>query len=59
VKNVGKPCAGDPHARFDGRGLETCQMGNAPVPDPTISRIYESTFVVVALGEGLVLSSPG
>lgn len=23
VKNVGKPCAGEPHARFDGRGLET------------------------------------
>jgi hypothetical protein len=23
VKNVGKPCAGEPHARFDGRELET------------------------------------
>jgi hypothetical protein len=23
VKNVGKPCAGEPQARFDGRGLET------------------------------------
>jgi hypothetical protein len=23
VKSVGKPCAGKPHARFDGRGLET------------------------------------
>ena len=23
MKNVGKPCAGEPHARFDGRGLET------------------------------------
>ena len=23
VKNVGKPGAGEPHARFDGRGLET------------------------------------
>jgi hypothetical protein len=23
VKNVGKPCAGEPHARFDGRRLET------------------------------------
>jgi hypothetical protein len=23
VKSVGKPCAGEPHARFDGRGLET------------------------------------
>ena len=25
VKNVGKPCAGEPHARFDGRELETEQ----------------------------------
>ena len=23
VKNVGEPCAGEPHARFDGEGLET------------------------------------
>jgi hypothetical protein len=23
VNNVGEPCAGEPHARFDGRGLET------------------------------------
>jgi len=23
VNGVGKPCAGEPHARFDGRGLET------------------------------------
>ena len=23
MKNVGKPCAGEPHARFDGRELET------------------------------------
>ena len=27
VKNVGKPCAGEPHARFDGRELETEQTG--------------------------------
>ncbi len=25
VKNVGEPCAGEPHARFDGRELETEQ----------------------------------
>jgi hypothetical protein len=25
VKNVGEPCAGKPHARFDGRALETEQ----------------------------------
>jgi hypothetical protein len=23
VKDVGEPCAGEPHARFDGEGLET------------------------------------
>jgi hypothetical protein len=28
VKNVGKPCAGEPHARFDGRELETEQTGH-------------------------------
>jgi hypothetical protein len=25
VNDVGEPCAGEPHARFDGRGLETKQ----------------------------------
>jgi hypothetical protein len=25
VNDVGEPCAGEPHARFDGRGLETEQ----------------------------------
>jgi hypothetical protein len=25
VNDVGKPCAGEPHARFDGRELETDQ----------------------------------
>jgi RNA-directed DNA polymerase len=35
VKNVGKPGAGEPHARFDGRGLETDRIyGTAPAPDP-------------------------
>jgi hypothetical protein len=42
VKNVGEPCAGEPHARFDGRGLETGRFGvTAPAPDPTTTR---STF---------------
>jgi hypothetical protein len=36
VKGVGEPCAGEPHARFDGRGLETERYGvTAPAPDPT------------------------
>jgi hypothetical protein len=37
VNDVGEPCAGEPHARFDGRGLETdgkhCRT--APALDPT------------------------
>ncbi len=28
VNGVGKPCAGEPHARFDGRGLETERPGH-------------------------------
>ena len=26
VNDVGEPCAGEPHARFEGRGLETEQQ---------------------------------
>ena len=37
MKGVGEPCAGEPHARFDGRGLETERISvTAPAPDPTI-----------------------
>jgi hypothetical protein len=36
VKDVGEPGAGEPHARIDGRGLETERHSvTAPVPDPT------------------------
>ena len=36
VKNVGKPCAGEPHARFDGRGLETGRnLRNRASPRPS------------------------
>ena len=47
VNDVGEPCAGEPHARFDGRGLETERYGvTAPVPDPTSShsRANRSAF---------------
>lgn len=27
VNDLGEPCAGEPHARFDGRGLETEHPG--------------------------------
>src|SRR4051794_18256241 len=30
VNDVGKPCAGEPHARFDGRELETEHPGQGP-----------------------------
>ena len=37
MKGVGEPCAGEPHARFDGRGLEPERDSvTAPVPDPTM-----------------------
>ena len=36
VKNVGKPCAGEPHARFDGRGLETGRDLRKPRQSPTL-----------------------
>ena len=36
MNDVGKPCAREAHARFDGRGLETePTRATAPVPDPT------------------------
>jgi hypothetical protein len=35
-EGVGEPCAGEPHAPFDGRGLETERYGvTALAPDPT------------------------
>src|SRR5664280_3675392 len=44
VKGVGEPCAGEPHARFDGRGLETERISvTAPAPDPTNLRSARST----------------
>ena len=43
MKGVGEPGAGEPHARFDGRGLETERDSvTAPVPDPTNLGSYGS-----------------
>jgi len=40
VNDVGEPCAGKPHARFDGRRLETEHASvTAPAADPTRVRI--------------------
>src|SRR6266699_204415 len=49
VKNVGEPCAREPHARFDGEGLETEPSATAPVPHPTPSdpRVWPFTWVFV------------
>jgi hypothetical protein len=39
VKDVGEPCAGEPHARFDGEGLETEQeLPRQPLTQPTSIR---------------------
>src|SRR5690349_7898677 len=55
VKNVGKPCAGEPHARFDGRGLETEPQPaeTAPVPDPPHSGfdLVLSAWIWVSRGQ--------
>ena len=56
MKDVGEPCAGEPHARFDGRGLETERYRvTAPVPDPTATAVtaglvsqYDERDAVVA-----------
>ena len=50
MKGVGEPCAGEPHARFDGRGLETERFGvTAPTPDPTnLNRVVQPLFSATA-----------
>jgi hypothetical protein len=51
VNDVGKPCAREAHARFDGRGLETePSQATAPVPDPT----QASLFAVISRKEWLI-----
>ena len=41
VNDVGEPCAGEPHARFDGRGLETeHQRCHRASPRPYTLGIY-------------------
>ena len=55
VKSVGKPCAGDPHARFDERGWETGLYATAPVLDSTIWRplvnpIRGSNILAISFG---------
>ena len=42
MNDVGKPCAGEPHARFDGRGLETGHLRHRASPRP--SRSHTEAF---------------
>jgi hypothetical protein len=60
VKNVGKPCAGKPHARFDGRGLETGRdLRKRASPRPYHFVVFGlSSLVVAGFGAVLVASAP-
>lgn len=48
VNGVGKPCAGEPHARFDGRELETEHRSDQshevkdPRGNPAVTRGFET-----------------
>jgi hypothetical protein len=54
VKGVGEPCAGEPHARFDGRGLETERISvTAPAPDPTRFLILAAVLAPLVIGANL------
>jgi hypothetical protein len=66
VKNVGEPCAGEPHARIEvaaggnqASRASTCRAAQAPLADPTKacyanSRIMLISVVGVALGAVIV-----
>jgi hypothetical protein len=56
VNDVGEPCAGEPHARFDGRELETehadhghrggtadRETGGTKAPGPTVRRSHRAS----------------
>ena len=59
MKGVGEPCAGEPHARFDGRGLETERYGvTAPAPDPTNLQQDASTYTVLGVTVVTIGSPP-
>jgi hypothetical protein len=45
VNPVGKPCAANPHARFDERGWETGLYATAPVLDSTGGKIFRFNFM--------------
>jgi hypothetical protein len=64
VKDVGEPCAGEPHARFDGEGLETEQPPpRQPLTQPTSMRTTRVAALILAvclalLPAGLAVAQP-
>jgi hypothetical protein len=42
VNDLGEPCAGEPHARFDGRGLETEHPGQGSEEEQPRGKLFGS-----------------
>jgi hypothetical protein len=42
VNDLGEPCAGEPHARFDGRGLETEHPGQGREEEQPSGKLFGS-----------------
>ena len=40
VNDLGEPCAGEPHARFDGRGLETEHLGQGSEEEQPSRKLF-------------------
>jgi hypothetical protein len=53
VKNVGEPCAGEPHARIDGGREETKPVGLTQPHGPGASRLPDQPRAIA--GESLYL----
>jgi hypothetical protein len=53
VKDVGEPCAGKSHARFDGRGLEQEPRNRPPRQSPTLPQFITGfhTRIVASTAE--------
>jgi hypothetical protein len=54
VNDVGEPCAGEPHARFDGRGLETGAhvLPHRASPRPYSKDSAQPTFMIICGVDG-------
>ncbi|MEU4302160.1 group II intron maturase-specific domain-containing protein [Kitasatospora aureofaciens] len=51
VNDVGKPCAGELHARFEAAGTGNAASATAPVPDPTslLKRLVRGRQAVLSI----------